>query len=64
MASGHNAVVGIVPHRLDSFMLGGKEWTVDPRLREFRHIVYGELPELVPFDSEEGEELMQALTGV
>ena len=23
-------------------------------MREFRHIVYGELPEFVPFDSEEG----------
>jgi len=39
----------------NSFVLDGKEWTVDPRLREFRHIVYGELLEFVPFDSEEGE---------
>jgi len=38
-----------------------RRWTIDPRLREFRHIVYGELPEFVPFDSEEGEELMSSL---
>jgi hypothetical protein len=31
-----------------------------PRLGEFRHIMYGELPEFVPFESEESEELLHA----
>jgi hypothetical protein len=30
-------------------------------LREFRHIVFGEMPEFVPFDSEKGEELLTAI---
>jgi hypothetical protein len=45
-----------VPHKLDSFVLHGKAWTVDPRLHEFRHITYGEPPEFVPFESEQGKE--------
>ena len=54
-------MVRSVPTKLASFTHNGKLWTVDPRLREFRHIVYGELPEFVPFDSEEGDELLRSL---
>jgi hypothetical protein len=38
----------------------GKTWTVDSRLREFRFVVYGEMPEFVPFDSEKGLRLLRA----
>ena len=37
-----------------TFLQNGKFCTVDPRLQGFRHVVYGELPEFVPFESEEG----------
>ena len=33
-------------------------YTVDRRLREFRKMVFGEMPEFIPFDSEKGRELM------
>lgn len=36
---------------------------MDSRLHEFRHIVYGEMPEFVPFTSEQGEELLRVLEG-
>ena len=35
-----------------------REYTVDRRLREFRKMVFGEMPEFIPFDSEKGRELM------
>lgn len=41
-------------HRLPEF----KGYTVDRRLREFRRIVFGEMPEFVPFESVRGKELM------
>jgi len=41
-------------HRLPEF----KGYTIDRRLREFRRIVLGEMPEFVPFDSEKGKELV------
>jgi len=46
------------PRRLPAFTYQGKVWTVDERLGEFRHIVLGEIPEFVPFDSQLGTELM------
>jgi hypothetical protein len=49
------------PKKLKTFEQEGKAWTIDPRLREFRHLVFGEMPEFVPFDSERGEELMEAI---
>lgn len=42
------------------FTYQGKVWTVDERLGEFRHIVYGEIPEFVPFDSDLGLRLLRA----
>ena len=44
--------------RLPTIKVRGKEWTVDERLQEFRFLVLGKMPEFVPFDSEEGRELM------
>lgn len=38
----------------------GKTWTVDLRLREFRFLVYGEMPEFVPFENQKGIELLDA----
>jgi len=38
----------------------GKEWTVDERLQEFRFVVFGKMPEFVPFDSEKGLGLLRA----
>ncbi len=35
-------------------------YTVDERLREFRKIKYGELPEFIPFDSNQGQRLLAA----
>lgn len=52
-----------MPNKLATFTHNGKLWTVDPRLQEFRHIVYGEMLEFVPFDSEQGEELMLEVVG-
>lgn len=47
-------------NKLPSFEYEGKLWTVDFRLREFRFMVYGEMPEFVPFDSEKGTELLRS----
>jgi len=38
-----------------------KIYTVDYRLREFRFIEYGKMPEFIPFDSELGIELLSAI---
>ncbi len=40
-------------HRLPEF----KGYTVDMRLGEFRRMVFGEVPEFIPFDSAKGREL-------
>lgn len=48
------------PSKLGTFEYKGKVWTVDPRLQEFRFIQYGEVPEYLSFDSEEGRTLMKA----
>ena len=49
------------PRRLEAFVCQEKVWTVDPRLQEFRYMVYGQMPEFVPFDSERGAELLRAM---
>lgn len=36
-----------------------KGYTVDARLREFRKMTLGKLPEFVPFDSPKGQQLMK-----
>jgi hypothetical protein len=48
---------------LPTFVYEGKIYTVDDRLREFRHIVYGEIPEYVPFDSPKGRRMLKAYYG-
>ena len=40
-------------HRLPEF----RGYTIDHRLREFRRLVFGEMPEFIPFQSEKGREL-------
>ena len=49
-----------LPRRLPEFTYKGQVFTVDWRLREFRHLIYGETPEYVPFQSKRGRELMRA----
>ena len=38
-----------------------KTYTVDYRLREFRVIEFGKLPEFIPFDSELGIKLLSII---
>lgn len=45
--------------RLPTLDCEGKTWTVDYRLREFRFVVYGKMPEFVPFESDEGIKLLR-----
>lgn len=35
-----------------------KGYTVDFRVKEFRKIIYGKLPEFIPFDSPKGQKLI------
>ena len=49
-----------VPRRLPAFDYEGESFTVDFRLRELRHLVLGETPEFVPFESKRGRELLRA----
>lgn len=49
------------PRRLPTFEHAGKVWTVDQRLGEFRHLVFGEMPEYVPFSSERGAALLLSM---
>ena len=52
------------PRKLPTFEYLGKVWTADERLQEFRHIVFGEMPEFVPFGSEKGILLLKALVSL
>jgi hypothetical protein len=45
------------PYQLPAF----KGYTVDMRLREFRKANFGEKIEFIPFDSQEGKELLGKL---
>jgi len=38
-----------------------KGYTVDERLREFRVMNYGEMPEFIPFDCPKGQELLSEM---
>ena len=46
-------------HKLPEF----KGYTVDRRLKEFRRIILGEMPEFIPFDSDQGKKLMAEMRG-
>lgn len=58
MIEGNQGVV-TEAHRLPTLKRGNKVWTIDKRLKEFRFMVYGRIPEFVPFDSEKGLRLMK-----
>jgi hypothetical protein len=47
------------PRRLETVDFQGKKYVIDERLREFRFMEYGKLPEFVPFDSPKGREIMK-----
>jgi hypothetical protein len=47
--------------RLDTVDYQGKKYVIDERLREFRFMQYGKLPEFVPFDSAKGRDIMKHL---
>jgi len=51
------------PRKLDTVHYQGKEYVIDERLREFRFMEFGKLPEFVPFDSPKGREIMRHLRG-
>lgn len=38
-----------------------KGYVVDERLREFRKMAYGEMPEFIPFDSERGKMMLEEM---
>jgi hypothetical protein len=50
------------PRKLPTFTYQGKVWTVDGRLGEFRHVVFGEMLEFVPFDNERGLVMLNAMS--
>lgn len=54
----------VQPRRLPPFLHEGKVWTMDERLREFRHVVFGQRLEFVPFDSRLGQDLAGSLVRV
>lgn len=46
------------PRKLPDF----KGYTVDMRLKEFRKMEYGKVPEFISFDSKKGQRLMKEMT--
>ncbi|MDG6973000.1 MAG: hypothetical protein JRN13_06670 [Nitrososphaerota archaeon] len=50
------------PRKLPTFKYQEKVWAVDEKLGEFRHIVFGEMPEFVAFGRPQGFELLKALS--
>jgi len=46
---------------LKSVKYKDKIYTVDYRLKEFRFIEYGKMPEFIPFDSELGIKLLDTI---
>lgn len=49
------------PTRLATAKFGRKEYTIDPRLKEFRFIRYGKPMEFIPFSSEKGKKMIKKL---
>lgn len=60
MGVGTTATETASPQRLPTFTYKGEVFTVDFRLREIRHLVLGETPEFVPFESARGRILLRA----
>jgi hypothetical protein len=54
----------ISPIRLPTMRFGMKEYTVDPRLREFRFVEYGKKMEFIPFGSDKGRKMIKKLRKV
>lgn len=52
------------PTKLQTMRFGKKEYTIDPRLREFRFIQYGKKMEFIPFGSEKGKKMIKKLKKV
>jgi len=52
------------PTKLMTMRFGKKEYTIDPRLREFRFIQYGKRMEFIPFSSEKGKKMIKKLKKV
>lgn len=52
------------PIRLPTVKFGRKDYTIDQRLKEFRHIKYGEKMEFIPFDSTKGQKILRKLKKV
>jgi hypothetical protein len=50
--------------KLQTMRFGKKEYTIDPRLREFRFIQYGKKMEFIPFNSEKGKKMIKKLRKV
>lgn len=49
---------------LATIKFGRKEYTIDPRLREFRFIQYGKKMEFIPFNSIKGKKMIKKLRSV
>jgi hypothetical protein len=49
---------------LATIKMGSKIYTIDPKLREFRHIKYGEPMEFIPFNSRKGQKMIKKLRKV
>ena len=47
--------------KLPTVQFDEREYTMDERLQEFRYLVLEEMPEFVPFNSEKGRRIMEAM---
>ena len=52
------------PLRLPIIKFTGKDYTIDPRLKEFRFIQYGKKMEFIPFSSVKGQKMLRKLKKV
>jgi hypothetical protein len=49
------------PTKLPTAKFGRKEYTIDPRLKEFRFIRYGKPMEFIPFNSVKGRKMLKKM---
>ena len=47
--------------KLPTIQFDEREYTMDERLQEFRYLVLEEMPEFVPFNSEKGGRILEAM---
>jgi hypothetical protein len=50
--------------KLPTIRFRRKEYTIDPRLREFRYVKYGKKMEFIPFSSPKGKKIIRKLKKV